>query len=837
MQDVVISAKGLTKRYSKKGRGSITSLLSAFAKGSSPASAGRDFYALNDVSFEIRRGEIVGIIGHNGAGKSTLLKLLSRITAPTSGYAKINGRVGMLLEVGTGFHPDLTGRENVFLGGAILGMSKEETLAKYQDIVDFAEIHDFMDMQVRHYSSGMNLRLALAVAIHLEADIIFLDEVWAVGDQAFQQKSLARIEEMIKSGRTFLIVSHSEETIRRLCDRCIMLDHGRVIIDGTPEQAFSVYNEYLFKKKISISPVVSGWSVDICRSCGTGLPSADRLTAAVPITNAFSEDGACDSHALEMVSCPGCGLVQLSRGPTIDAICPTLPWIRYNEPGGHLGEVASVLTEALAKAPEGRVVGVGPFDGPLLMHLQAHGVDTAELKLMPENTGQAGRYPYLETIQSALSGEPLRQALSQQGPMAAIVCRYLLEHCHDPMTALRQMRDGLQDDGLLVIEVPDCMKFLQRKDYSFLWEEHISYFTEVSLRSLLGRAGLDVVNVLRTEGSLEDSLVAVCRKGTGDALEPVFDFAGLSAFAGYQRDFIALREAWRKSLTVLAGDRKVAVFGAGHQAIMFINLMGLQDLVAYLVDDASDKVGMIPPGLTQGIVSSSVLDADSEIGVCLLAVNPAVHAKVSEKLTGFRSRGGVILSLFPMWQGDTPLELAPETLTRRSSEVFLAAQPVSAQGHRDVQFLKTAVLMAPRDRVRINLHADGSDPLHEMLIAIRNTSYIRPHKHPGKSESFHIVEGCVDVVIFDDNGLVTDVVSLDSAGVAGGVTYRMSKPLFHTLLIHSDILIVHEITNGPFVPNGAIFADFSPDDGDKQGIAAFMGKVRQDAEVFKESRK
>lgn len=832
MQDVVISAKGLTKRYSKKARSSFASKVSSFIKKAAPAAEDNEFYALRDISFEIHRGEIVGVIGHNGAGKSTLLKVLSRITAPTSGHASINGRVGMLLEVGTGFHPDLTGRENVFLGGAILGMSREETLAKYQDIVDFAEIHDFMDMQVRHYSSGMSLRLALAVAINLEADIVFLDEVWAVGDYAFQQKSLARIEKMIRSGRTFLIVSHSEDTIRRLCNRCIMLDHGQVVIDGTPDEAFTVYNEYLFRKKgVALRPGVD-WAQASCRCCGSTLETADTLSASVPLSGAFAETASKETYPLAVAACPTCGLVQLTQGPAPDIIRPAVPGVRYRRPEHHLDAVATQLAEAFGAIGTGCVAGVGPFDAPLINRLQARNIATAQLTLIEEERTGDGRYPYLETMQAALSGDGLRRALQGHASVSGFVCRYLLEHCHDPLAALRQMQDALHDDGLLVVEVQDCLKPLRHKDYSALWEEQLCYFTEASLRSLLGQAGLEVMDVLRAESTLNDVLVAVCRKRAGLPSAVSHDRAGSDAFAACQQDFEALRREWQRSLTALAGGRKIAVYGAGHRAVMFINLMGLQDHVAYLVDDAPEKVGKIPPGLEQAVISPAALNADSSVGLCLLAVDPAAQATVMGTLTEFRSRGGVVSSLFLLGQGDTPLEAPPAALIRQAPGLFTVRQPVSAQGKPGIEFLRAAVMVSPGDQAQINLHTGDDDPLQEMLVAFRRTSYIRPQKPSGKGEVIHIIEGQADVVVFNDDGAVTEVISLDASGAAGGLTCRMPASAYHMLLVHSDVLIVHKVATAPSIAGESVPAGFSPDAADREGGAAFLEAVRRDVAAF-----
>ncbi|MFM6218866.1 MAG: polysaccharide ABC transporter ATP-binding protein, partial [Dolichospermum sp.] len=213
-----------------------------------------EFWALKDVSFEIKQGDRVGIIGRNGAGKSTLLKILSRITEPTTGSIKIKGRVASLLEVGTGFHPELTGRENIFLNGAILGMGKEEIKRKFDEIVAFAEVEKFLDTPVKRYSSGMYVRLAFAVAAHLEPEILIVDEVLAVGDAQFQKKCLGKMEDVGKEGRTVIFVSHNLVSITSLCNRAIFLKNGRYYGDDVPHKVIA---NYLARENIATGTVVS----------------------------------------------------------------------------------------------------------------------------------------------------------------------------------------------------------------------------------------------------------------------------------------------------------------------------------------------------------------------------------------------------------------------------------------------------------------------------------------------------------------------------------------------------------------------------------------------------
>lgn len=226
-------------------------LLSSAPGPETPVPSIEEFWALKDVSFEIKQGDRVGIIGRNGAGKSTLLKILSRITEPTTGRVRIKGRVASLLEVGTGFHPELTGRENIFLNGAILGMTRAEIKKKFDEIVDFAEIEKFLDTPVKRYSSGMYVRLAFAVAAHLEPEILLIDEVLAVGDAQFQKKCLGKMEDVsAKEGRTVLFVSHNMGAITRLCQRGVLLDSGRIADIGCTSEVIKTYYNEVFNPKV-----------------------------------------------------------------------------------------------------------------------------------------------------------------------------------------------------------------------------------------------------------------------------------------------------------------------------------------------------------------------------------------------------------------------------------------------------------------------------------------------------------------------------------------------------------------------------------------------------------
>lgn len=246
---LAIRAQGLGKQYVIGVSPTEGGAYDAVARGvrrfaSRRTSGGRSqFWALRDVSFDVPTGQVLGLLGRNGSGKSTLMRILARVTSPTEGTAEVRGRVGALLQVGAGFHPELSGRDNIVLSGAVLGMSRREIAAAEEAIIDFSEIRDFLDTPVKHYSSGMYLRLAFSVSAHLAAEVMLIDEVLSVGDAAFQQKCQRRIRDMVRAGRTIVFVSHSSQSVLDLCDTAIVLDHGQVRYSGDTEGAVRMYEE------------------------------------------------------------------------------------------------------------------------------------------------------------------------------------------------------------------------------------------------------------------------------------------------------------------------------------------------------------------------------------------------------------------------------------------------------------------------------------------------------------------------------------------------------------------------------------------------------------------
>jgi hypothetical protein len=370
----------------------------------------------------------------------------------------------------------------------------------------------------------------------------------------------------------------------------------------------------------------------------------------MPVCNRFTaRPEAGERHDFSLQQCPHCQLVQLSTPPSVEAVTPTLPWIRYREPDAHLDDFADrLLAEYAVKAATS--FGVGPFDSPLLERLERRGLRVSALNIRPARSGGKAVYPYLETWQLGLNAAHLAGIAGARGMADLVCCRYLLEHCHDPLGALRGLRHLLSAEGLVIVEVPDSSKFLAACDYSFIWEEHVSYFVEPTLRRLAARAGYDVAGFHRAPGELEDALIAVLRPARSEAdknIEPPccsnpVTFQNYVANLEPSRDFV---RSWVAKSAGSSGDG-LALFGIGHQAVMFAHVMGLSDHIAMAVDDDPDKRGYFPPGFRVAIAPSEALLENTRTRACLFAVAPRIEQKVRNRLAPLAERGVEFRSIF-----------------------------------------------------------------------------------------------------------------------------------------------------------------------------------------------
>lgn len=390
-----------------------------------------------------------------------------------------------------------------------------------------------------------------------------------------------------------------------------------------------------------------------CLLCGQPLDRNSTLSLGHLVAcNRFEKQAPAraETHSLSITECSICNLVQLSKFPPAEFVRPRVPWIRYNEPVAHLDAVASQLQGLFSQNASCIVMGVGPFDAPLLDRLPSRVFSRLELDISSHMPSELGRYPYVETIQKFLRPDILADLASDQGTANIVSCRYLLEHSHDPIATLQGLRHLVKVNGFLLIEIPDSTKFLSWMDYSFIWEEHICYFTAKTFQACALRAGYEVVNFCRYPGVLEDALVFVLRpQGSGDGkVASIREGKSSEIFLRYRAEFENVRRKYVNALEKLTTRGcKVAIFGAGHQSIMFINALGLQRYIAFVIDDDPDKVGYLVPGTAIEIASSAQLINDHAIVACLLGVAPAAEEKIRAKCAAYLDRGGRMYSIFP----------------------------------------------------------------------------------------------------------------------------------------------------------------------------------------------
>jgi lipopolysaccharide transport system ATP-binding protein len=376
-------------------RDTIASAVTKLGKNGS-SNGDKHIWALRDLSTEVEQGEVVGVIGRNGAGKSTLLKILSRITKPTSGEAILSGRVGSLLEVGTGFHPELTGRDNIFLNGAILGMRRDEIRRKFDDIVDFSGVATFIDTPVKRYSSGMYVRLAFAVAAHLEPEILLVDEVLAVGDAAFQRQCLGKMQDISRTGRTILFVSHNMPAVTRLCSRALLIGEGRILEDGPPDRVVARYlsselgtqsqQQWPTLEEAPGNDGVRLRAVRVVDDAGNTVDSVD-VRRAVGIEIAF----AITARKYQFV--PGIALVNDQGQPIFSAIDTDPAWRDPRPEGDYLTTVwipPNLLNEGAVVAS----IALGTFAAGGRTIRQAHAPDVVSFHVIDPGEGGTARGDY-----------------------------------------------------------------------------------------------------------------------------------------------------------------------------------------------------------------------------------------------------------------------------------------------------------------------------------------------------------------------------------------------------------------------------------------------------------
>jgi len=526
-----------------------------------------------------------------------------------------------------------------------------------------------------------------------------------------------------------------------------------------------------------------------CTVCGDYPLNAKINFGLHPPANRFilSDLNPEEHFPLELGYCSHCGTIQLTKQMPRIAVKPRFSWLLYNEPEGHLDEAVTQIY---------RLPGIG--------------VDTSVLGLTYKDQSTLERLGKRGIKQSSCLSYTIFQQLHEctQTPVDLLIARHIVEHVENAAQFILELKSLITPGGYLIIEIPDSEKLLKLGNHGFIWEEHLSYFTEHSLEILANQVGATIVWSARYSYPYEDSLMAAFqfinqRVNTSPPAPPERKRDNLipksdDLLDHFHKDLVEARAKWRRLLVNMrAQGHKLAVFGAGHLAVKWINFLQLADLLDCVIDDHSQKAGMFMPGSKLPILPSSAL-FERGIQICISTLSPESEQKVKVKLSKYFDEGGIFIHAF---------KTESHLYQKINEEVFTIQDPIVRLDRRAIEFVKEQAFHNARGRARICMHKNKEDNLHEMLIAIRSDSYIRPHRHRNKVESVHLVEGEADIILFNEEGQIIDLVKISPKH---NFYYRLDLPYYHTVLVHSPILVIHETTNGPFNPKETEYAPFSP---------------------------
>ncbi len=561
-----------------------------------------------------------------------------------------------------------------------------------------------------------------------------------------------------------------------------------------------------------IEKMVEAHTMIPCRICkGSVLPQLNL--GLQPICNRFlaSPLGAEYKHSLKTGLCQQCGIMQLVDPFPAEELQPRVDWITYNEPEGHLDALAEQLNRLLP--PNSFILGVSFKDDSTLERLRKKGHRTKRLELASDleiNNQGAG----VETIQRRLTVDRARNLRQKYEKADAIIVRHILEHVYDISQFLQAIKELLKPEGYAIFEVPDCTKQFEMLDYSMLWEEHLVYFTPETYRSCFSVHGFNIKQLDIVPAVMENSLVAICEPAVSHGTsfyQPSFP-AHLTEEIQRVQMFTNSFPAVKESVQEFFAKRKIAIFGAGHTSCLLINIFELPLLC--VIDDNPHKKGLFMPGSRIPICGSEALGS---YNCCVLCVNHAVEEKIVAR---YRDGAMKFLSFCPA--SDYSLFTEATSLKEISPEVYVGVGKVITLGKEAINLVKKTATKNERQRSRICTHKTITDPVHEMIIVHQRSTYVRPHKHLDKSESFHILEGSGIIIFFADDGTILQSLQIGDYTSGKKFYYKMDAPYYHTLLITSDVLVFHETTKGPFKKSDTVFAPWSPEEENIEEVKKFM---------------
>jgi len=538
-----------------------------------------------------------------------------------------------------------------------------------------------------------------------------------------------------------------------------------------------------------------------------------------PVSNKFLKQSHDEEKTFDLIlcQCRDCALLQLAEYIPVEYIKPIYSWINYFEPEAHLDDLAAKVLELPGINKGAKLLGLSYKDKTFLERLGKNGNEGGVLDISELS---------LELIRDNLDN-CVESIVKKYGKVDVLVARHILEHSYDLNGFIRAMKGLIKPSGYIIIEVPDFEKSLRNFDYPAIWEEHTAYFTENTLRRAFELHNWIIQTSINYPYPMENCLVLIARNYIGgsesvsvkrnciEGVNNVEILSDLKLGIMFKESFVNIKESINDFLRY-SSTNGIAMMGAGHLGCAFVNYFGIDKYVKFFIDDNPAKKGFYMPGSKLEIVNSSVLKdfSGSCVDTILLSINPRNEGKCIESNKQFVKDGGNFYSIFKNSSIPLPvfLDASDLHLLKKSEEVYYAGDEIVRFSRSHVNFLKSNMHSSKTGRIRICAHKGPGDMLQEMLIMIDKKSYIRPHKHTGKSESFSLIEGSVDIILFDEDGSMVDVIKLGSQGLDREFFYRLSKPQFHTVLIMSDYAIIIETTQGPFNREDTIFAPWSPDE-------------------------
>ncbi|MFH0886895.1 MAG: WbuC family cupin fold metalloprotein [bacterium] len=558
-----------------------------------------------------------------------------------------------------------------------------------------------------------------------------------------------------------------------------------------------------------------------CCSCQSGNMDVLVDLGMNPVSNRFLKD----PHAAEkyfnltLCQCRDCALIQLAEYIPCEYVKPTYSWISYLEPEAHLDNLAIRVAGLSVVRKGAKVLGLSYKDKSFIERLNMHGYEGGVLNIPGLS---------LESVRDSLSN-CLDPIIKKYGKVDLLVARHILEHSYDLNGFIRSLKGLVNLAGYVLIEVPDFKKSLHNLDYPAIWEEHTAYFTEHTLRRAFAEHDFTIELLTNYPYPMENCLVLIASNSAGksghgtaknDETKDVNNNeirSELELGKRFKESFAYVKDGI-KDFLCRSSATGVAIMGAGHLGCAFVNYFGLGEQVKYFIDDNPNKKGLYTPGSKLGILDSSVLKNPAGPGVdtILLSINPRNEEKCIKSNQQFICRGGKFYSIFKNSSMPLPVFLTASDLhlMKKSDEVYYAVDETVRLSQSHIDFLKANLRHSKNGRIRICAHKSPGDVIHEMLIVFDGKSYIRPHKHVGKTESFHILEGSVDVVLFSEEGNMVEVIKLGAPGLGLASFYRLNKPQFHTVLINSDQAVIMETTQGSFNKEDSVFAPWSPREDD-----------------------